>query len=197
MKLSNVAITVVCGVLLFAYPCRAQTFGTVSRGVHVRVTAPNLGVQEQEGQVAEVRGDTILVGLGVLQQIVEIPLESITVLEVRRRPGMGRRVAIGAVVGAGVGILSGLASGDDPPCSDIFVSDPIGQAICEIIPPQSAGFKAVVRAIILAPTGALVGLIAGALTMSEYWETVVPAPVRGVSVIPVHGGLAMQWSADF
>ena len=188
MKLSNVAITVVCGVLLFAYPCRAQTFGSVSRGVHVRVTAPNLGVQEQEGQVAEVRGDTILVGLGVLQQIVEIPLESITVLEVRRRPGMGRGVAIGAAVGIGVGILWGLASGDDPPCS--------GGLDC-VVRRYSAGEKAFFRAFILAPVGALAGLLAGGLTTSEYWERVVGAPVRGVSVIPVDGGLAMQWSADF
>ena len=101
---------------------------------------------------------------------------------------MGRGVAIGAAVGIGVGILWGLASGDDPPCS--------GGLDC-VVPRFSAGEKAFFRAFILAPVGALAGLLAGGLTTSEYWERVVPAPVRGVSVIPVHGGLAMQWSADF
>ena len=95
------------------------------------------------------------------------------------RHSRGRGALIGAGVGAGAGIVIGLASGSDPKGSFLAFS---------------AGDKALIGAILLAPIGALIGL---AVPPGERWKEVQLDRIR-LSVHPIRGrGLGVSLALSF
>ena len=93
-------------------------------------------------------------------------ISAMVVSEWRRTRGKG--ALMGAGIGAGVGLLMGFLSGDDPPGWFAF----------------TAGEKAVMLAVALAPIGVLVGL---AVPPAERWREVPTDRIR-LSLAPARGG---------
>ena len=102
-----------------------------------------------------------------------------TVAVTSGRRSRGKGALIGAGVGVGAGIVIGLASGSDP--QGTFLA-------------FSAGDKALIYAIVLAPIGALIGL---AVPPAERWEEKRLDRIR-LSVYPVRGrGLGVSLAFGF
>ena len=87
------------------------------------------------------------------------------------RSSFPKGMGLGLAIGAGGGVLMGLASGDDP--SNQFIA-------------FSAGQKAAALGVLLGGTGAVIGLIAGASSWRDVWEPTEPAASahRDVTVVP-------------
>lgn len=167
-----------CVVTLLALdpsPAAAQVASTVGPGSRARVTTPSLGLSAAIGTVREATDDSLLVQFVNPRRLVRIERDAITVLEVSidRHGHALKGLGMGTLVGAGTGAVLGLASGDDPPGFLAF----------------TAGEKALVLGVFFGATGAVVGLIAGALTRSDVWSPVTagsPPPVD-VSLLPFTG----------
>ncbi len=148
----------------------------VQPGQRVRVHSALARSPELIGGVETVSADTLVIrtadGTGA-SKATAIPLAFVTQLEVSRGEhskwltGLG----IGLAAGAATGAILGATSGD----SWLF----------------SKSDLALMGAVVVAPIGGFVGLIAGALTKSETWET-VPIPRVGKAV-----GLGPQPRAAF
>lgn len=85
------------------------------------------------------------------------PSVIVRVTDTRGLRGAGEGFLIGTGIGAGVGVVLGLADGDDPPCAD--------GSWCLFN--MSAGEKAILGGIMLGSIGSLVGVAIGAVSGSE------------------------------
>jgi hypothetical protein len=92
-------------------------------------------------------------------------------VSVERHRNTLKGLGLGLAIGGGGGALIGLASGDDP--SNQFLA-------------FSAGEKAVVLGVLLGGSGAVIGLIAGALSRSDTWAPAEPMASASphVSIVP-------------
>jgi len=152
---------------------------------YVRVQAPSLGKLRYRGIVERATPDTLIVR-GVTRSGTDttwaIPASAIARLEVRdgtrsnALKGLGLGLLGGAVIGAGAGALS---------CRDN--SDEWGP-----------GFCAIVGGVVYGGAGAIVGLIAGALTRRDRWVDAPTQPLRvSVDWRPRGGGLRVGATVAF
>jgi len=144
----------------------AQKPTLVQPGQRVRVQSALARTPELIGGVQSISPDTLVVrhadGAGA-SAATAIPLVYITRLEVSR--GQHSRWARGLLIGLGVGATTGVILGATSDSDWLF----------------SKSDLALMGAVVMAPVGGFVGLVVGALTKSERWET-VPLPRAGKSV---------------
>jgi hypothetical protein len=97
-----------------------------------------------------------------------IPAENIQSFTLRRKGSVGRGALIGFCAGALTGVIIGLASGDDK-IQGPSDNDPwgIGAAVSNAFA-MTAGEKAVAGGILLGSTGAVVGMLIGAIAKKKF-----------------------------
>ncbi len=103
----------------------------------------------------------------------KIPVANIDYLSFRRRNSIGRGAWIGALIGLGAGVITGLASGSDKKYP--YVNDgTLGGAISDAFTivgnafAMTAGEKAVVGGLLGATAGSAVGIIIGAVAKKKF-----------------------------
>lgn len=108
-----------------------------------------------------------------------VDFSQIRTIHLRRKGSVGRGILFGALSGLAIGAISGLISGDDPPCpqpaySNDPLSFPIGAfftglsyALCDAFR-STAGEKAVGRGTMGMITGGLIGGIVGAVARKKF-----------------------------
>ncbi|MGE0399400.1 MAG: hypothetical protein AB7T06_21990 [Kofleriaceae bacterium] len=101
------------------------------------------------------------------------PVAIAGVVDNRTLRGAGEGFLTGAGIGAGLGVLVGLADGDDPPCDDS------GHSWCLFN--MTAGEKAILGGILLGGLGSIVGLAIGAVHGSD----TVYTTQSGIAITPV------------
>lgn len=149
---------------------RVRSLDSVSDNPKTRVTEGKLVVQNETA---------ITLQTSYSGQTEDVLWEEIQGLEIRtQKSRRGSAAGIGLAVGAAAGALVGFASGDDPPGIVSF----------------SAGAKAGMAALVLAPIGALIG---AASAPGEKWE---PAPTSLLNVgltVGAHEERGIVFSARF
>jgi hypothetical protein len=160
-----------------ATPTLAQSPEAALRpGQRVRVTSTLEATPVMTGLIGEVGSDTLLLLRQVKSgdpRLTPIPMASIVELQVSR--GTHSRWQTGLAIGAAAGAVTGVILGASSE-GDLFFS---------------TSDRALLGAIVFTPIGGAVGLIAGAVTKSERWETVPvphPAPRPMVALQPGPGG---------
>jgi hypothetical protein len=163
----------------------AQTAPSVEEGSRVRITAPSLGLTEAVGIVQEATNEEIVVQFEYPRRLATVDRSDITGLDVsvERERKVLKGLGVGALVGAGTGVVIGLASGDDEGTFLAFTAEE----------------KALVMGIGLGAVGGVVGLIVGALDRNDVWSSTLPIDLD-VAVLPVlraggagvHLGLALR-----
>jgi hypothetical protein len=161
-----------CAAALLAQdPSRAlaQVAPSAVVGSRVRITAPGLGLTAAGGTIREAEGGWILVQFDNPRRSVRIEREAITEMDVsiERRRNTLKGLGTGTLVGAGAGALLGLASGDDPPGTFLAFT---------------AGEKAGILGVFFGATGAVIGLISGALIRTDVWQLASVTPPVPVDV---------------
>lgn len=142
-------------------PCLAQSAPEPETGARVRVLAPSLSAKPVVGTVVGWDKETLLLQLPDQELATNVPREGITRLEVSQgRGNRGKTAAIGAIVGASLGLVL-LAVTPEDSCDSVNPWSCIGISKDEIAP-------AVVG--LGVGVGALLGLASG---HGEKW-TVVP-----------------------
>lgn len=148
----------------------AQKPTLVQPGQRVRVHSALARTPELIGGVQAIGPDTLVVRYvegGGASAATAIPLAYISQLEVSR--GQHSRWLRGLVIGLAAGATTGVILGATSEGDWLF----------------SKSDLALMGAVVMAPVGGAVGLVVGALTKSERWETVpVPRPVKGVTLGP-------------
>jgi len=152
-----IGLGIVCGC---AYRAYAQEPPVLVPGGHIRArvvdsSRDGSSTRRVKGTILNLSDTTITISTSG-DVILDLRRPDVERLEVRLRPSRrGRGALIGLGIGAASGLLIGFAAGDDPPGLFSF----------------SAQEKAVGLAVLLAPIGALVGLVAAP---GAQWVTVPP-----------------------
>ncbi len=148
----------------------AQKVAPLQLGQRVRVHSALARTPELIGGVQAMSADTLVVrqvdGAGA-STATAIPLAYISQLEVSR--GQHSRWARGLLIGLAAGATTGVILGASSDGNWLF----------------SKSDLALMGAVVMAPVGGLVGLVVGALTKTERWETVaLPRPAKSVTLGP-------------
>lgn len=159
----------------------------LARGAKVKVQVN--GAEEFEGELLSVRDSAILIFTGDSDLADQLPkhLSRVKVIDSRRitrvtllgKSKVLKGMRLGTLIGAGAGVLIGLASGDDPPCSS-------NDLLCFRF---SAGDKAAILATALGGIGFVIGTTAG-IIKSKKSEEVLPVSGYDFSVIKRHSRYA-------
>lgn len=162
---------ILCGSLLgFGSAVWGDETLTIKRGDRVRIVIADEAPRPQRSDIAHDRrltgkllelSDSLLtIEITRVGEPVVLPRQDVASLAVslrRDRRGLGALIGLG--VGVGAGVLIGQSSGDDEDCLICF----------------SAGYKAFINALFLAPVGALIGAVAAP---AEEWLFVPVDRVR-------------------
>jgi hypothetical protein len=133
--------------------------GDTVRGHYVSGESDNQ-VLPFDGIVAELDEEFLTLRGSPRRQGLVLARREITRMQVRTRSGSrASGAALGAFIGAGIGTAAGLASGDDENCFICF----------------TAGDKALILTVLLAPTGALFGAL---FAPGSSWEWVHPGRMQ-------------------
>jgi len=157
------ARSLLCTLVVIPLRLTAQAEPTTAPGDRVRVVAPVVSKASLTGTFVSQRSDTLWLEVAGRPGPLAIPFTAIRRLEASR--GRHSNVLTGLLVGLGVGAAGGAIGG--AACGESF-----------LCPGPGAG--AVMGALVLS----IPGLVIGALTHSERWESV---RLSGVSVSPVRG----------
>lgn len=153
-------------------------------GQRVRITAPSRSMLEMVGTVQGRTANGLLFrpdeGAGAL----EVPFESVTRLQIRRRhSNAGTGALIGGLVGGVLGGVAGAASGCD---ADQWCVGPAGGSLVAL------------GVVLVGGVGAGLGALIGSAIHSEGWRDVrIPdaAPPAGLTLLPAAGpGVRVGWS---
>lgn len=145
---------VFAGLAWSAAAAQAQT--PLQPGQRVRVRSTVAHTPEVAGVFEGVRGDSLMVRDDDRSVATAVPLATVDRLQVSR----GRHshwitgAAIGFAVGAATGVIAGVAGHND--ADWLF----------------SSGASAFLGAVLLAPVGAVTGLVVGLMVRTERWQTV-------------------------
>lgn len=175
------AIALIVGLILFSTPQPAAAEDQPDpEGPRVRVTSPVAPSGRIEGTLVGLDEEALTVRESKESSDVRLRRESITGVEIsRRRSNRGKAVAIGALVGGGVALGIGLATGKDCQPGDFLCFD--------------KGATSVLSGLLTVPAGALLGL---AFSHGEKWETTTVDRLS-VAIGPVRGGAAISLSFRF
>lgn len=162
----------------------AQEAPVVEAGSRVRITSPALGLRQAVGTVREVADGALVVQFHNPRRAARIEGGDIAAMEVsvgRQRKAL-RGMGTGALVGGGAGLVLGFMAGDDPP--ECWL-------LC-----YSAEEKAAMLAVFLGGSGAVIGLITGALIKTDVWSptaarSTLPADLQ-VRPVPGREGTAIR-----
>jgi hypothetical protein len=164
----------------------AKEFPLIALGARVRIYAPSLIDGQVTGKVVKLNADTLMVALRGPKTPLQVPCASIESLEIYRGVDrkIGKGMAIGTVIGAGVGAYVGYGlSGISFDGEKIDRSDRLEMAsIC--------GFA-------LGLLGASVGAGIGVLRGDERWEKVPLGCIRAGITPQRHGGVRLAMSFTF
>ena len=165
-----------------------QVTPSIVPGSRVRIAAPSLGLSESVGTVQETTDEALVVQFEYPRRMGPVERSEIVELEVsiQRQRRVLKSLGVGLLVGAGSGVLLGLASGDDPP--EMFLA-------------FTAEEKALVGGAMLGLTGGVVGLIVGLVQRQDVWSPILPGDVD-LTVLPLvrergaglHVGLGLRFN---
>jgi hypothetical protein len=171
--LISTAAAMVLGAL--AASAEAADEHAVRIGDQVRVTAPSVSPKTIQGSLAAVDRERLSVSTTAGTR-VEVPRFRIAKLEVLR--GSKSRWGIGALIGAGAGVLLGLVASNPPSSADHFQVDGGAVAVCGAV-------------------GAAGGALVGAVLRTDRWTT-VPGDTVTLGIGPVSGrGVALAMRVSF
>jgi len=137
-----------------------------------------------EGAIERFDNDVLMVRLPGRTQIVTVPRSAIASLNVRYRVS---HAGTGALIGAGVGLATGLALVAHSEAVDYCGGD--GRGLCTAYD--------VVGAVVTTAAGALLGAVAGGMTHTEVWER-IDSRRLSVAVMPdPHGGIRGRLAVRF
>jgi hypothetical protein len=137
-----------------------------------------------EGTIEAADGDVLTVRLPGRTQIITVPRSAIASLNVRYRVS---HAGTGALIGAGVGLATGLALVAHSEAVDYCGGD--GRGLCTAYD--------IVGTVVTTAAGALIGAVAGGMTHTERWERVDPRRLS-VAVMPdPHGGIRGRLAVRF
>jgi len=159
----RIARSLLCTLVVIPLRLTAQVEPTTAPGDRVRVVAPVVSKASLTGTIVSRGADTLWLEVADRPAPLAIPFTAIQRLEASR--GRHSNVLTGLLVGLGVGAAGGAIGG--AACGESF-----------LCPGPGAG--AVVGALALS----IPGLVIGALTHSERWESV---PLNRVSLSAVRG----------
>ena len=170
MRIPLLAVRLSGLVAVFRSPAAAQDVPPVTRGMRVRVWAPQLPDEKQAGTLVDLRGDTLF--LQAEHDTVGIPRASLTRLEISRgqRLHTGEGALLGFTIGAGAGALVGLVAANGQNCDG-----------------GCGGLGALLIGGIGAGAGLIIGTVVGGNMKTDCWEEVPPDRFR-VGVLPQRGG---------
>jgi hypothetical protein len=160
---------------------RAQVTSSVGRGSRVRISSSALGLTHAVGTVQGATGEALVIQFQFPRHQATVQRDAIEKMEVsiRRETRILKGLGVGTLVGAGTGAILGLAGGDD------------GWWTAEEV--------ALMGAIALGMTGAVVGVVAGAVIKRDVWASTAQ-PKLGMTILPlvdegrtaVHIGLSIR-----
>jgi hypothetical protein len=150
----------------------SSTAGPLSPGTRVRVSTVDAPSALRIGTVSAASTDSLWFFADGAASVVALPYRGIAQLDVRlvRHANARKGAGIGALVGAGTGIILAFASGDDKGWIGF-----------------SARYKAVVGGISLGALGALVGGLVGDSRDTEEWRPIRVLPRASASPRPSLG----------
>ena len=177
------AVAVVALVFSFAEISSAQD-PSLAAGTRVRVTAPAADLKNHVTIVSEVRGDSVTVGVRGGSRTVAV--SDITSLQVST--GQRRRVLVDAMLGFGIGAVTGAALGaaSYEECEDWGC----------FLAPRNRGAAAAEGAVILGAAGVVTGAIVGLFHRTDIWERRT-LPVRAAVRPSRTGGVTLALSRTF
>lgn len=186
MRFSIAALVFVAAVLAADVSAVVgQVAPSIGRGSRVRITAASLELSEAVGTVQEATREALVVQFEYPRRVSTVDRSEIGKMDVsiQRQRKVLKSFGVGLLVGAGSGVLVGLASGDDQNCFICFTAEE----------------KALVVGAMLGLTGGAVGLILGLVRRQDVWSPTLPENVD-LSVLPLvreggtglHVGLALR-----
>jgi hypothetical protein len=149
------SIVMLAGLSLAVPGTWAQAPLPLTVGEQVRLRAPPLVPDTARGVVVGVDGATLRLRRLGAEQVLAVPVDAVTLLQVRRT---GSHPIRGLVTGLAVGATIGAVSASVGP----------GCAAC----PEGDGDLVVERTIRLGLVGGVVGLLVGAFSTTETWHEV-------------------------
>ena len=178
-------LSVISVLLGFALPTgiTAQERPPVVEGARVRVSATEFGGKWCTGTLVDWSADTLTARCWRTRERqweeFEFPVSSISSLEVSRgkKSNVGKGALIGGLLGAGAGLVGGLAVAnlaeglDEPSSTDITLT----------------------YTVLFGLVGAGLGAIIGSASKSDLWEE-VPLDRLKVSVLPTKGAVVLAFS---
>jgi len=147
-------ILIICTCVLSPY---AKSYGQAgSKKAKVYMASISTTAQEKriKGVLEEVRDSSVIVFTS--NERIRIPASSIQEIKIKRKGAIGRGALAGGLTGLGLGLIIGLASGDDK-------CDP--NAWC--IMPMTAEEKGLAAGTVLGISGAVLGIIIGSVSKAE------------------------------
>jgi len=159
----------------------AQAALSIEEGSRVRVTAPSLGLNEAVGTVQGATSEALVVQLEYPRRVVTVDRADITGMDVSvaQERKLRKSLGVGMLIGAGSGVVIGLASGDDEGTFLAF----------------SAEEKAMAAGLGLGLVGGAVGLIVGAINTHDVWSSTLPPELDMTVLSLIHeGGAGVQLS---
>jgi hypothetical protein len=156
--------------LAFIVLASSSASQTVQTGSRVRVVASSLPGGVGVGHVIAVSGDSLIVDRdrsGGVARLARGDVSSIQVSAGRHRH-TGRGALLGVLIGAGSGAVVGAVTW--APCT----------GFC-LLEPQTRAANAALGAGVFGTMGALVGTVAGALSVSDQWQNVTVRPTVGLN----------------
>jgi len=150
----TILIIFICTCVLAPY---ASSYGqTGSKKVKVYMASISTIAQKKriKGVLEEVRDSSVLVFTA--KERIRIPASSIQEIKIKRKGAIGRGALAGGLTGFGLGLIIGLASGDDK-------CDPNSWCIM----PMTAEEKGLAAGTALGISGAVLGIIIGSVSRAE------------------------------
>ncbi len=164
----------------------AQQRGTIAAGTKVRVSAPSITPSPLVGTVSSVTADSMRLLIEGNEGETALPLAALQRLEVARlKRGSNASVAVGTVVGLGVGIFEAIKISSEE-CDD----EGWFGGLCDL-----QDFAVVGLPLTGAALGAAAGYLVGLLFKTERWQDApIPRPDFALGV-GSHGNISLTLSA--
>lgn len=155
----------------------ASTSQTIQPGSRVRVVALSLPGVVEVGKVIATDPDSLIVERERSRGVARLARTDVSSVEVSagHHRNAGRGAILGLLIGAGGGAVLGAMTWE--PCT----------GFC-FLEPDTRSASAALGAGVFGTLGALIGTVAGALNVSDEWQSVTVSPTAGVSRTENGGG---------